>query len=85
MSFIVNFSKDLNHRKSNSIDYSSFDSKQTAERSIKLNNNKKVSFNGVEIIDIESYKKFYQSGNLKLETIEKNIFDDCKSCNCTIF
>lgn len=85
MSFIVNFSKDLNHRKSNSIDYSSFDSKQTAERSIKLNNNKKVYFNGVEIIDIESYKKFYQSGNLKLETIEKNIFDDCKSCNCTIF
>ena len=85
MSFIVNFSKDLTHRKSNSIDYSSFDSKQTAERSIKLNNNKKVYFNGVEIIDIESYKKFYQSGNLKLETIEKNIFDDCKSCNCTIF
>lgn len=82
MSFNEDFSKDLNNRKTNSINYSSFDSKQTAEKSFK---NKKVCFKGVKIIDIESYKKYYQSGNLKLETLENNIFDDCKSCNCTIF
>ena len=41
-------------------------------------------FNSVEIIDVESYKKYNQEGILKLEAIEKSSIHECKVCNCTI-
>ena len=87
MSFIEETKDSL--KKSYSIDYFSFDSGATnasnSEKS-KIIKSKSVFFNGVEIIDIESYKDYYSKiGILKLETIEKNCSDDCKVCNCSIF
>ena len=55
------------------------------EKSIK-NKKRKVTFNGVEIIDVESYKIYNQEGNLTLESLEKNGLNECKVCNyCKIF
>ena len=83
MSFIGNFPKDL--KNTNLTDYSSIDSKQTniTDERQKSNRNKTVCFNGVEIIDVESYKEYYQINELKLESTEKNM-NDCRVCNCTI-
>ena len=44
---------------------------------------KTVTFNGVEIIDVESYKEYNQMNVLQLESLEKNS-NICKECNCTI-
>ena len=72
-----------------SLGFSSIDTNQTSDRFslIKTNIfiNKKVAFNGVEIIDVESYKKYNMKGNLILENDENNSLDECKSCNCNIF
>ena len=87
MSF-VNNSKKLNKTKISIIYSSSIDSKQTNisnDENLKQNIIKKVFFNGVEIIDIESYKKYNQEGILKLEAIEKSSILECKGCNCIIF
>ena len=88
MSFAENYSKKLNTTKINNIDSSSIDSKQTNisnDENLKQNKIKTVFFNSVEIIDVESYKKYNQEGILKIETIEKNCVHKCKDCNCTIF
>ena len=78
MSFIENLSK--SKIKTNLSYYSSIDSIQTnitTDEIKKLKKIKTVSFNGgVEIIDVESYKEYNQSGILKLETLEKNCIDD---------
>ena len=42
-------------------------------------------FNSVEIIDVESYKKYNQERILKLEAKEKSGIHECKDCNCIIF
>ena len=83
MSFIENLSKDI--KKTNLIDYTSIDSRQTniTDEKQKSNKTKTVCFNGVEIIDIECYKEYYQTNELKLESTEKNM-NDCRVCNCTI-
>ena len=69
--------------------FSSIDTNQTLDRFslIKKNKykNKKVAFNGVEIIDVESYKKYNMKGNLILEKDENTNLNDCKSCDCNIF
>ena len=88
MSFAENYSKQLNKTKITNIDSSSIDSKQTNisnDENLKQNKIKTVFFNSVEIIDVESYKKYNQEGILKIETIEKNCISECKDCNCTIF
>ena len=72
-----------------SLGFSSIDTNQTLDKfSLNKTNiyiNKKVAFNGVEIIDVESYKKYNMKGNLILEKDENNNLNDCKSCNCNIF
>ena len=86
MSFVKN-SKKINKNQVNCIDSSSIDSKQTNisnEENLKPNKIKTVFFNSVEIIDVESYKKYNQEGILKLEAIEKSSIHECKVCNCTI-
>ena len=88
MSLVKIYSKKLKKTKINNIDFSSFDSNQTnisKDENLKQNIIKTVFFNSVEIIDVESYKKYNQEGILKLETIEKNSILECKDCNCTIF
>ncbi len=88
MSFINKIPKELIKKRNKSWVYSSFDSKQTNITSKEISKEiktKKVFFNRVEIIDVQSYKKYNQTCNLKLETIEKNTIDECRICNCSIF
>ena len=86
MSFNRIYSKDIRGKKISLIDYSSIDSRQTntttdeKPKHIKM---KTVTFNGVEIIDVESYKEYNQMTGLQLESLEKNS-NICKECNCTI-
>ena len=72
-----------------SLGFSSIDTNQTLERISLIKGNfyinKKVAFNGVEIIDVESYKKYNMKGNLILENNENSNLNECKSCNCNIF
>ena len=89
MSFIRKFQTNIKNKKTFNGEFSSFISKQTNETSyekLKPNKSKTVNFNGVEIIDVESYKSYNQlSGTVRLESLENNIIQDCKSCNCIIF
>ena len=89
MSFIRKFQTNIRNKKTINGDFSSFISKQTSETSyerLKPNKIKNVNFNGVEIIDVESYKSYNQlSGTVQLESLENNIIKDCKSCNCILF
>ena len=66
---------------------SSSDSNNTSENSTldrekpKKNKNKKVYFNEIQIIYVESYKAYNQN-NVCFESLEGNIV---KSCNCNLF
>ena len=87
MSFIASLKKEKNNKRILP-DFNSFDSNQTNStnnESQRISNLKKVYFNGVEIIDVESYKRFYQIGILKLESLENDSSNICKSCNCAIY
>ncbi len=63
------------------------DSRNTSENSTldrekpKKKKNKRVYFNEIQIIDIESYK-IYNQNNVCFESLEPNIV---KSCNCNLF
>ena len=87
MSSIHNLSKKLNRKNRLFLGFSSFDSNHTSASSIldgekpKKNINKKVFFNGVEIIDVESYK-LYNQKDLCFESLENNTIEDC---NCNVF
>ena len=71
----------LNKAKTSSTEFSLIETKQTiSDEKQGLNKIKKVTFNGVEIIDVESYKRYNQDGILFLESLEKNCMDECK-CN----
>ena len=85
MSFLEKNQKILLPKRNNNNNLTSFDSKQTniTNKEIsKVNKNKTVLFNGVEIIDVQNYKRYYQTGSLKLEAIENNTVNECKVCNC---
>ena len=87
MSSIYNLSKKLNRKNKLILGFSSFDSNQTSASSTldgekpKKSINKKVIFNGVEIIDVESYKLFNQK-DLCFESLESNTIEEC---NCSVF
>ena len=78
----------INKLKIKSNDFFSIETKQTQENSLlgeekpKVNRIKKVSFNGVQIIEVESYKKYNQESYLIFESLDKNCLDEC---NCSIF
>ena len=72
MSFGENYSKKLNKT---SIDSSSIDSKQTNlsnYENLKQNKIKTVFFNSVEIIDVESYKKYNLENEDEIVEEEEN-------------
>ncbi len=52
---------------------------------VRFTKNKTVSFKQVEIINVESYKKYNQIGILSLESIENNCSKICGACDCDIF
>ena len=77
----------INKLKIGTNDFSSLENKKTQENSLdeeklKVKKIKRVSFNGVQIIEVESYKKYNQEGQLIFERFDKNCLDEC---NCSIF
>ena len=78
----------INKLKIKSNDFFSIETKQTQEENsldeekLKVKKIKRVSFNGVQIIEVESYKKYNQEGQLIFESLDKNCLDEC---NCSIF
>ena len=62
-----------------------YESSNFSEEKSTKNTKKKVTFNGVEIIEVESYKIYNHEGILTLESLEKNALNECKVCNCKIF
>ena len=51
----------------------------------RLTKSKTVTFRQIEIINVESYKKYNQIGYLTLESLEHNCSRTCDACNCNIF
>ena len=87
MSYIYDLTKKLDKKNKLNAVSSSLDSNNTSASST-LNGekqkkiiNKKVNFNGVEIIDVESYKLFNQKDTC-FESLENNTVE---SCNCNVF
>ncbi len=62
-----------------------YESSNFSEEKSNKNTKRKVTFNGVEIIEVESYKIYNQEGILTLESLEKNALNECKVCNCNMF
>ncbi len=60
-----------------------FKTNSTSEKII-ITKNKIVSFNGIEIIDVESYKKYNQMPIITLESIEKKCLQGYHECKCNI-
>ena len=88
MSFIRKFQTNIRNKQTNNGELSSFISKQTNETSYEKRKSTKiktVNFNGVEIIEVESYKSYNQLGGVQLESLENNITKECQSCNCILF
>ena len=87
MSYIYDLTKKLDRKNKLNAVSSSLDSNNTSASSTlngekqKKNKNKKVNFNGVEIIDVESYKLFNQKDTC-FESLESNTVE---SCNCNVF
>ena len=87
MSFTENFKNKLFKKRNNYTKFYSFYSRttnQTFEELTKRKKNKTVSFSGVEIINVESYKEFNKLDGIQIETIEFHITKDCKECDCII-
>ena len=70
-------------------DYYSYDSRttnQNSEENITKKKNKIVSFNSVEIIDVECYKEFNKlDSSIEVEAFEKENSKKCEKCNCLYF
>ena len=87
MSSIYNLSKKLDRKNILNLGFSSLDSNETSTSTTlngekpKKNINKKVFFNGVEIVDVESYKLYNQQETC-FENLENNTVE---SCNCNAF
>ena len=88
MSITQHFRNKLFKLKHNTEEFYSFESRttnQTIEEPKKPVKNKKVSFNDVEIIDVESYKEYnkFELG-LEFESIEKKNSHECNDCQCIL-
>ena len=87
MSITERYRNRLFKMKNRSQEFYSFDSRSTNQtiESKKSKKNKMVSFNGVEIINVESYKEYNKlEGDLQFETIEKKNSGNCNECNCIL-
>ena len=51
----------------------------------RLTKDKTVQFKGIEIIEVESYKKYNQIPILSFESIESNCIKTYEECRCNIF
>ena len=87
MSFTGKLRTKLFKRRNNFTEFYSFDLKSTNwtyKEFNKIKSKKSVSFNGVQIIDVESYKEFNKLDETQLEGNDFHISRECKDCNCII-
>ena len=66
------------------IDDKNINSISTIEKP-RINKSKTVSFKGIEIIEVESYKKYNEIKYLSLESLENNCMKSYEECKCDIF
>ena len=67
-----------------SIDDKNLNSISTIEKP-RITKSKTVSFKGIEIIEVESYKKYNEIKYLSLESLESNCMKSYEECKCGIF
>ena len=94
MALFLNKNKEYNKFKGNNIEYvsiSSGDDKAFDSNTIssidkpRITKSKTVSFKGIEVINVESYKKYNRVGYLTLESLENNCIKAYEECKCNIF
>ena len=94
MSFLVTHKR--KNKKKATINYEELYSASTNDRNYdfntistiekeRLTKNKTVSFGNIEIIDVESYKKYNQVRILTFESIESNCMKAYDFCRCVCF
>ena len=83
LKYKLNYNEELYSASTNDKNYD-FNTLSTIEK-LRLTKNKNVSFGKIEIIDVESYKKYNQIKILTFESIESNCLKACDNCRCMIF
>ena len=82
LKYKLNYNEELYSASTNDRNYD-FNTISTIEK-LRLTKNKNVSFGKIEIIDVESYKKYNQIKILTFESIESNCLKACDNCRCII-
>ena len=82
LKYKLNYNEELYSASTNDKNYD-FNTISTIEK-LRLTKNKNVSFGKIEIIDVESYKKYNQIKILTFESIESNCLKACDNCRCMI-
>ena len=82
LKYKLNYNEELYSASTNDKNYD-FNTISTIEK-LRLTKNKNVSFGKIEIIDVESYKKYNQIKILTFESIESNCLKACDNCRCVI-
>ena len=82
LKYKLNYNEELYSASTNDKNYD-FNTISTIEK-LRLTKNKNVSFGKIEIIDVESYKKYNQIKILTFESIESSCLKACDNCRCII-
>jgi len=82
LKYKLNFNEELYSASTNDKNYD-FNTISTIEK-LRITKNKSVSFGKIEIIEVESYKKYNQIKILTFESIESNCIKACDNCRCMI-
>ena len=82
LKYKLNFNEELYSASTNDKNYD-FNTISTIEK-LRITKNKSVSFGKIDIIEVESYKKYNQIKILTFESIESNCIKACDNCRCMI-
>ena len=82
LKYKLNFNEELYSASTNDKNYD-FNTISTIEK-LRITKNKSVSFGKIEIVEVESYKKYNQIKILTFESIESNCIKACDNCRCMI-
>ena len=82
LKYKLNYNEELYSASTNDKNYD-FNTISTIEK-LRITKNKSVSFGKIEIIEVESYKKYNQIKILTFESIESNCIKACDNCRCMI-
>ena len=83
LKYKLNYNEELYSASTNDKNYD-FNTISTIEK-LRLTKNKNVSFGKIEIIDVESYKKYNQITILSFESIESICNKSYEECKCDVF